>query len=275
MADMADGVRPPQPRLPAALLRVRWEHARSWPTLIWCAPAGWRAISTALMGGGIGPIAWWLNAMVAREYFHPEPAEDVRQIASGLGLAGPGVGMLTAADVTRRASATEDGVLCVASVGLGLPVWAAASPAQIAREGLGPGSAPAIGTINVLVAVPVPMEDAALVNAVLTATEAKTQALWEAGVPGTGTSSDAICVAAPVGGRQGTAQAYGGPRSVWGQRVARAVHRAVLTGTRGWLSEHNGPRQFSPPPPHPPPRDHGSYEPRSWKFCGLAYPEVP
>ena len=46
----------------------------------------------------------------------------------------------------------------------------------------------------------VPLGDAAYVNAVMTATEAKTQALLDAGFRATGTASDAICVAAPAAG---------------------------------------------------------------------------
>ena len=80
--------------------------------------------------------------------------------------------------------------------------------------------------------VPAPLADAALVNAVVTATEAKAQALLEAGVPGTGTASDAIVVCCPPGGTE----AYGGPRSAWGARLARAVHGAVPPGV-----ERHGP----------------------------------
>jgi adenosylcobinamide hydrolase len=77
------------------------------------------------------------------------------------------------------------------------------------------------------VALPERLCDAALVNAISTATEAKTQALWDAGVRGTGTATDAVCLLCPS---EGDAHAYGGPRSTWGSRLARAVHRAVLAG---------------------------------------------
>ena len=94
-----------------------------------------------------------------------------------------------------------------------------------------------------LVVVPVALSDAALVNLVITVTEAKTQALSEAGVPGTGTSSDAVCLACPVAraGEAGDAaevEPFGGPRSVWGARAARAVHAAVGAGTAAWLQRH-------------------------------------
>jgi adenosylcobinamide amidohydrolase len=78
-----------------------------------------------------------------------------------------------------------------------------------------------------VVSVPVPLTDAAFVNAIITATEAKSQAVIEAGFPGTGTASDAVCVAAPA---SGVPQDFAGPRSPWGARIARAVHEAVLAG---------------------------------------------
>jgi adenosylcobinamide amidohydrolase len=142
--------------------------------------------------------------------------------------------MLTAADVTRRTCAGDGGVHAVATVGLGLPVPAAVPAEQALTE-----AAPHAGTINLLVVVPVPLSDAALVNAVVTATEAKAQALAEAAVPGTGTSSDAVCIACPSTVDGGPPpEPYGGPRSPWGARLARAVHAAIAEGTRDWLRDH-------------------------------------
>jgi len=69
-------------------------------------------------------------------------------------------------------------------------------------------------------------------------TEAKTQALAEAGVPGTGTSSDAVCIACPAAEPAGPVEPFGGPRSPWGARAARAVHRAVAAGAAGWVERH-------------------------------------
>jgi adenosylcobinamide amidohydrolase len=87
------------------------------------------------------------------------------------------------------------------------------------------------------VSVPVPLSDAAFVNAVVTATEAKTQALLDAGFAGTGTASDAVCVAAPASGR---GEDFAGPRSRWGARIARAVHAAVYAGALDYASGSGG-----------------------------------
>lgn len=201
------------------------------PVLLRRFPPGWRAISSAVVGGGLGPGGWWLNAQVSKNYSHPDPVAHARAIAAASGLAGDGVAMLTAADVTRFTTACDGGVQAVATVGLGYPVPAAAPEPVVARH-----NSP--GTINILVMVPVPLGDAALVNAVLTATEAKTQALHEAGVPGTGTSSDAICIACPAAGPSASPELYGGPRSTWGARIARAVHSAVAAGTQDWVTRN-------------------------------------
>ena len=186
--------------------------------LVWRPPARVRVASTSPLGGGIGERRWFLNMTVDKDY-RGEPVADLRAAAARLGLPGEGVGMMTAKDVREAVTAEDGGVDVLGTVGLGWPTWAAAADEV---EPVRPG------TINLLVVVPVPLADAALVNAVATATEAKTQALFEAGVAGTGTASDAVCVACPVGGAD--PEPYGGPRSTWGARIARAVHRAVAEG---------------------------------------------
>jgi adenosylcobinamide hydrolase len=201
---------------------LRREGGLELPALSWRPPFPVRVASTSVLGGGVGERAWFLNATVPAHYAAGDPAAELRALAAGAGLEGDGVGMLTAKDVRGVVLEEDDGVQVAATVGLGWPTWAAAPPdgaAQVAGA----------GTVNLLVVVPAPMGDAALVNAVATATEAKVQALLDAGVEGTGTASDAVCVAAS--GR-GDVAPYGGPRSRWGAPLARAVHRAVLRGAR-------------------------------------------
>ena len=169
------------------------------------------------MGGGIGPRAWVLNANVPPDYSRVDPDAHVREIASALSLSGHGTGMLTAASV-RHAQPTEDnGTQVWATVGLRQPTFAAASDE----------AAELVGTINVVAWLPVALSPAALVNAVTTVAEAKAQALFDCRVPGTGTATDAVVIACPDDGRD---ERFGGPRSTWGARLARAVHAAVLAG---------------------------------------------
>jgi adenosylcobinamide amidohydrolase len=188
-------------------------------------------ISSGVAGGGIGPREWVLNAQVAASYSRMDPAAHVAELAGGLGLGGEGVGLLTAASVADMVQCEDDGVHAAATVGLRIPAWAAAPQGTADRE-LAPAWRP--GTINIIVSVPVPLSDAAYVNAVMTATEAKSQAVLEAGFHATGTASDAICVAAPAAGRP---QDFAGPRSLWGARIARAVHAAVHAGALSYRAK--------------------------------------
>ncbi|MEV8630398.1 adenosylcobinamide amidohydrolase [Streptosporangium sp. NPDC051023] len=207
-------------------LSHREEDGARLASLLWEFGPGWRAISSAMVGGGIGPVEWVLNAQVVGGYSRMDPVEHLLELAPP----GPGVGMLTAASVDRFTTAADGGVEAAVTVGLRVPTWAAA-PEGVPDPELAPMYLP--GTINIIVALPVAMTDAALVNAVMTVTEAKTQALAEEGFPGTGTASDAVCVAVRDEGPQ---ELFGGPRSTWGARVARAVHAAVRQGTRDWVN---------------------------------------
>ncbi|MEU1877156.1 adenosylcobinamide amidohydrolase [Streptosporangium sp. NPDC020072] len=209
-------------------LSRREEDGARLASLLWECGPGWRAISSAMLGGGIGPVGWVLNAQVAGGYSRMDPVAHLLEMAPP----GPGVGMLTAAAVDRFTTAADGGVEVAATVGLRVPTWAAA-PEGTPDPELAPMYLP--GTINIVVAVPVAMTDAALVNTVMTVTEAKSQALAEEGFPGTGTASDAVCVAVREEGR---AELFGGPRSTWGARVARAVHAAVRQGARDWMGRN-------------------------------------
>ena len=199
-------------------IRTRREGGRELPLLVWRFPAAVRVIASAPHGGGLGPRRWVVNAAVPGSYSRRDPDRHLATLGVSLGLPGRGVGMLTAADVRGFTTGADHGVEVTATVGLTHPILAAA-PDE------GPGER--VGTINVLALVPAQLSDAALVNAVATATEAKTQALQDAGYRSTGTPTDAVCIACTETASQA---AFGGPRSVWGARLARAVHEAVLAG---------------------------------------------
>jgi adenosylcobinamide amidohydrolase len=202
----------------------------SWPDDALVAEFGaeLRCLSSAVLNGGFVPARAWLNLQVGHDYSRTDPDVHLREAAAARGLdPDTTIGMLTAADV-RAGVLRERGLAdAVATVGIGQPLAAAGQrPRPIP---------PRAGTINVLVVVHAPLTDAALVTAVQTATEAKAQALADAGVlalnhPGhaTGTATDAICVAAPAGNRV----AFAGPATPVGAAIALAVHGAVRSGAR-------------------------------------------
>ncbi|WP_327121525.1 adenosylcobinamide amidohydrolase [Streptomyces sp. NBC_01341] len=203
-------------------LLARHEDGAALHHLVWRLGPGWRVCSSAVLGGGLGPRCWILNAQVPGGYPRLDPDRHLAEIAASEALTGPGAGLMTAADVTAHTVADDGGVTATVTSGLGVRGWAA-GPA----EGTD-GPLPA-GTVNIVVTLPVALSDAALVNAVATATEAKVQALVDAGLDCSGTPTDAVCVAAPAP-EAGPGEPFAGPRSHWGARLARAVHRAVLEG---------------------------------------------
>lgn len=201
---------------------VRVEEGQHLHAVLWRAGAGWRMASSAVLGGGIGTRGWVLNAQVPHGYRRSDPEAHLADLAHRSGVRGEGVGLMTAAEVSRAVHADDEGVEVVVTAGLGVTGWAAC-------PGAGTAGQPEAGTINIVAALPVPLTDAALINAVATATEAKVQALIDAGYDCSGTPTDAVCIAAPAPRTGEDPEAFAGPRSLWGARLARAVHRAVRT----------------------------------------------
>ncbi|WP_406458793.1 adenosylcobinamide amidohydrolase [Streptomyces sp. NBC_00876] len=205
-------------------LLSRREDGQDLHHLVWRLGPGWRVCSSAVLGGGIGPREWILNAQVPGGYPRTDPDRHLAEIAAAEKLAGPGAGLMTAADVTAYTLAADEGVTATVTCGLGVRGWAAAP----AEETGGPQRP---GTVNIVVTLPVPLCDAAFVNAVATATEAKVQALVDAGLDCSGTPTDSVCIAAPAPSPEtGAGEPFAGPRSLWGARLARAVHAAVIEG---------------------------------------------
>ncbi|WP_028192494.1 adenosylcobinamide amidohydrolase [Salinispora pacifica] len=235
-------------------LCTRREDGRNLPVLVWRAERPLLSASSAALGGGLGVRSWVINATVPMSYDRDDPIEHLAELAAGFGLDSSGVGLLTGVDVAEVVARTDTGVRVWATVGLGVPIWAAAPPECAPAVPAPAVPAPAVpapavpgadghpvGTVNIVVYVPARLGPAALINAVATATEAKAQAIAELGVPGTGTPTDAVAVCCPT---EGPEAPYGGPRSTWGAPLARAVHRAVLAGgarpVRPWSQRSAG-----------------------------------
>ncbi|WP_328342240.1 adenosylcobinamide amidohydrolase [Micromonospora sp. NBC_00421] len=215
------------------VLTHRPEDGWDIPLLVWRARRPLRAVSSGPLGGGVGVRNWVVNATVPMSYRRDDPATHLAALADRLGLDGPGIGLLTGVDVAEVVTRTDTGVRAWATVGLGTPLWAAVPAEAVVPAPAGvSGTAPVqrVGTVNIVVYVPAALGDAALVNAVATATEAKCQAIGELGLPGTGTPTDSVTVLCPAGGPALPTEPYGGPRSTWGAPLARAVHAAVRAG---------------------------------------------
>ena len=113
-------------------LELNWraEDGVRLPMALWHPGPGYRMISTGVLGGGLGPREWVLNAQVPAAYARTDPAGHLGELARGLGLTGPGIGLLTAAQVTDLVQRRDEEVHAAATVGLRVPTWAAAPPGR-------------------------------------------------------------------------------------------------------------------------------------------------
>ena len=192
-------------------------------------------VSSAVVGGGFGRARAIVNLHVPKNHPCDDPATDLARFCRARAIPEPYVGLLTSAWTEKAVTAAEtsNGVtaLAVATVGLGNPVEAGRSPVAICRP----------STINTIVVLDANPEPEAFVNLVMTATESKTLALIAAGVrspegaPASGTSTDAVVVAAT--GR-GPRHRFGGPVSDLGWVVGRVVRSALDEGIRRWKADN-------------------------------------
>jgi len=195
--------------------------------MIWRLGPRVQCLSSAAVGGGLETPQWVMNIGVPKDYDRTDLHAHANELASHYELLGDGVGLFTAANLANAAHQTvtvDDHQISVdATVGVSHPTWAA----QINPPPVTSRTHPHIGTINIVIQMPLPLDPGAAVNLVMTSTEAKTQALLDAGIPGTGTASDAVAVIWPIGP---ITIGFGGPRSYWGAATANGVYEAVRCG---------------------------------------------
>jgi adenosylcobinamide amidohydrolase len=192
-------------------------------------------VSSAIYNGGFKKTKALLNVQAPEEYsdrkLHENPQKFINDSAKKLGLTENFVGMITAAAVDKFALASKkEGDLAVSVTATAVdPEGVTCSHAETAGETMAVGEM--TGTINIMVVIDGNPTKSCLVSTVLTATEAKTAALWEldirsrySGDLATGTITDAIIVAKT---NCGAPIVYGGPASKLGQLVGYCTRKAV------------------------------------------------
>ena len=176
-------------------------------------------LSSAVVGGSFTKTQTIINRHVDKDYNDPDPIRDLQRFAGARDIT-DFVGLLTAV-WTRKARAVmlRAGDLTVCTV-------ITAGVRNATAVGVSRPFVPAVGTINIIVLVDGQFVPEAMVNAVMTITEAKTAILLERdirtpeGHPATGTSTDAVVLACT--GR-GPSLAYGGPVTPVGHLIGRCV----------------------------------------------------
>ena len=197
-------------------------------------------LSSAVVGGGLGSAREILNAHVDDRYDGERPEDDLVVVAAELGVTEPFVGLMTAAYTEHARCALESSgdlaVVAVVSVGLS-NTSSAGVTLPFTREASRPG------TINIVLVVDGALTPAAMVNAVITATEAKTLTLeeWDVRTPegelASGTSTDTVVVACTGRGKD---LDYAGPATTVGWLAARAVRSAMTSICREKVERDGG-----------------------------------
>ena len=196
-----------------------------------------QVLSSSVIGGDMKETHHIMSARVPddpdqREFALKRPRAFLRERAQALGNQEPVVGLITMLDHDRLQVAThaegEIKVTALATVGL----THASAPGRHNVVYTGEDQP---GTINLVVLADARLAPAAEVRAATLATEAKTLALFEAGIKtgdgsiATGTSMDTIIVAST--GR-GPFFRYSGTSTLLGDLIGRAVHDVVAAGIK-------------------------------------------
>jgi adenosylcobinamide hydrolase len=164
--------------------------------------------------GGIRRVTSLLNHTVPHSFTTKDPVRDVSLLARQNGLDPEQTfGLLTAVGMEH---------LCILKHG-NIDVFVTAGVTNPDPVHPGEETTPGPGTINIIVLIHDGLSGQALIDGVITATEAKTAALHRLGYPFAGTTTDAVIIAAD---REGDVR-YAGSATPLGLRIHDAVSEGV------------------------------------------------
>ncbi len=185
-------------------MRVKRGGAAAWrveeDTLI--VEGEFYALSSGI-NGGFGRVGHLFNHTVSGGEVE-SPQECVERVAERFGMRRY-FGLLTAVPMHRLCAVERDELQVFVTAGIDNPN-------------------PRVGTINIIAVIDAELPEGAMVNAVITATEAKCHTLIEMGFRFTGTCTDAVIIAKTGRGERHT---YAGPRSRLGRKLWEAVKAGI------------------------------------------------
>ncbi len=167
-------------------------------------------ISTGLMGGW-RKVRYAFNHTVRDENLLNDPNAYLREVARRYGLKNY-FGLLTSVPMDKLSVSCYDEVTVFATAGVQNP-----------NE--------RIGTINIIAVLDCRVSRAALLNAIITVTEAKSKSLIESGCNFTGTSTDAVVILTTCRGKY---YRYSGPASELGAKIWKTTIESVSTSLEKW-----------------------------------------
>ena len=195
------------------------------------SPAHMDCLSSAIYGGGLRRIDRVANIYVDRFYDCNHPEQDVEKLFQDWGFTPQSsAGLLTAVRLEHAAVLEEQGkdasLFCCTTAGV----------SNGARAGSERTTFPVYqpGTINIMLILDARMTQAAMVNAVITAVEAKAAALADLGVrdaenglTATGTTTDAIVLGVSQSSSYPIEHRYCGTATDLGAAMGRLVYGTV------------------------------------------------
>jgi adenosylcobinamide hydrolase len=205
-------------------------------------------LNSSVWGGGFGYHHVIVNRQVHKSYYCDDPIEEMHQflILSGE-LPEDTAGMLTAAYVRDVGNYAETLTWSASPSGDGLETlsvssWSTVGLGNTARAGVTKDQSLLFpGTINIIVVIEGNLTDSAMVNAVITATEAKTAVLEDLGIKAkneaygaTGTTTDAIVIASTQMGRK---HDYAGTATKLGYLIGKTVYEATKASALLYFKE--------------------------------------
>ncbi len=174
-----------------------------------------KAASTGIHGG-IRPVSTIFNQTVPKHFDHRDPIRHLTEVADRYGFSHEFFGLLTAVNMASLCIFHYDYLTTFVTAGVSNP-----NPE-------GPN------TINVIVHSRQGLSEGAMLETIITATEAKAKALHEMGYEFTGTTTDAVVVAHE--GEEETHE-YAGTLTEVGRRVYESVRVGVQEALRRHLGE--------------------------------------
>lgn len=218
---------------------IEFKKAQGYKVMLVRLPVPMRILSTTVLNGAYTVTDTIIMVQVPLDYSGTDPESEVKAVLNELGLSDGTVCFMTAADMEKVITVDEQEYhgcrsLVIATAGVKNAVYAGELiPDHIMAQLGGKGQ----HTINIMVVLDRPLHDIGLANAIITTTEAKTVALMDCGVRGTGTTSDAVAIVCPVG----EGEKYAGTATDAGICLARAVRNAVKGSTLKWYARKHQP----------------------------------